>query len=179
MNHEASDIAAPVALMSPRDVVQDLYRVHRLALVRLGVLLLGDQGAAEDVVQDVFMAMWGKSLVPRDPALALAYLRRAVVNRSRSHVRRLVIARRKQPPPDVDGPTALERLELADEHREVIVALRKLPARQREVIVLRFYNELPVAEVADALGIHEGTVKSQAARGLAALRKLLAEGGAS
>lgn len=145
-----------------------LYRDHRVALVRLAVLLLGDQGAAEDVVQDVFA-----SVVRRGERVTVPYMRVAVVNRSRSALRSWIVRRRRVVPGDAAVPGPAERVELAAEHQEVMRAVARLPARQREVLVLRYYGELSVAEVAQTLGIREGTVKSTAARGLERLRGLL------
>lgn len=159
--------------VGPADSLQQLYREHRLGLVRLGVLLLGEQSLAEDVVQDVFTAMWRRQGLPNDVVAASAYLRKAVVNRCRSHIRRRMFARQKPPPLDPSGPSPADAVELADEHREVLVALGKLPGKQREVLILRYFSNLPVAEVAATLGITEGTVKSQSARALAKLRDLL------
>lgn len=174
MDDGADGVAAPLAVAGIS--LPELYREHRLALVRLGVLLLGDQAAAEDVVQDVFTGMWRTGNLPHAPSGALPYLRQAVVNRSRSHVRRLVLARRKPPPVDPDAPGPSEAFELSEEHRSVLAVLARLPRRQREVLVLRYYSDLSVAETAKALGINEGTVKSHTARGLAALRTGLEEG---
>lgn len=171
----AAEAGAPASLAVAGMSLPELYREHRLTLVRLGVLLLGDQAAAEDVVQDVFTGMWRTGTLPHTPVAALAYLRRAVVNRSRSHVRRLVLARRKPPPIDPDVPGPSEAFELSEEHRSVLTVLARLPRRQREVLVLRYYSNLSVSEAAKALGINEGTVKSHTARGLAALRTGLEE----
>ncbi|GAB3910472.1 SigE family RNA polymerase sigma factor [Kibdelosporangium lantanae] len=148
----------------------DLYRTHRLALVRLAVLLLGDQPTAEDVVQEVFIGLHRAGRTD----VSLAYLRVSVVNRSRSAIRRTITNRnRPLPPPSPPDATPSERYELAEEHREVLAALDQLPRRQREVLVLRYYSELTYAEVATTLGIHEGTAKSTAAKGLARLRTLM------
>ena len=153
-------------------LVAELYAAHRLSLVRLAVLLVDDLGAAEDVVQDVFTGLLnGKRL--RDPEAALGYLRVGVVNRARSALRRRRTARAYAPPEDVapDGPD--ERVVLDEEHRQVLAALHGLPARQREVLVLRYWSDLSEAEIAAALGISRGTVKSTASRALAALEKTL------
>lgn len=168
----------PLTQAAPVESLQELYRQHRLALVRLGVLLLGDQAAAEDVVQDVFAGMWRSGTAPNKPGGAPAYLRRAVVNRCRSQVRRHMLARRKPPPTDVPESGPSDVIELADEHREVLVALAKLPSGQREVLILRYFSDLSVTEAAASLGLSEGTVKSQSARGMDKLRKLLDEGSA-
>jgi RNA polymerase sigma factor (sigma-70 family) len=160
----------PVVLDRSDTSLTRLYREHRLSLVRIGVLLLGEQAAAEDAVQDVFA-----SLHRRRVDVTHAYLRAAVVYRCRSVVRRAVLWRRTRPPAELPEPPPGERLELAEEHRAVIAALARLPHRQREVLVLRYYSGMRVAEVAAALDVTEGTVKSSAARGLDRLRELLGE----
>lgn len=168
----ADEASAPPVVVDPEQSLPELYREHRLALVRLGVLLLGDQAAAEDIVQDVFASLWRRRAVPDRP---LCYLQRAVVNGCRGRIRRIMLARRKPPPVDRDGPTPVELVVLAEEHRAVLAALDRLPRRQREVLVLRYYSGLTIAAAAEAMGINEGTVKSTAARGLLALRHLLEE----
>jgi RNA polymerase sigma factor (sigma-70 family) len=72
-----------------------------------------------------------------------------------------------------DGASAEQGALLALEHRSVLDALRRLPERQREVLVLRYYGDLTEAEIADALKISRGAVKSHASRGMAALRTTL------
>ncbi|MGQ0837293.1 RNA polymerase sigma factor [Actinokineospora sp.] len=166
------EVAVRRAQARPADAsLAALYREHRLGLVRLAVLLIGEQAAAEDAVQDVFAVLWRRGFVPETPA----YLRTAVVNRCRSTIRRAVLARRRVAPEVVAGPAPGDRVELAEEHQEVLDAIDGLPRRQREVVVLRYYAELPVAEVARTLGIHEGTVKSTCARALSTLRHGLGE----
>jgi RNA polymerase sigma-70 factor (sigma-E family) len=155
------------------EAVVDLYRAHYAGLVRLSAMLVGDLGTAEEAVQDAFVAMHGSWNRLRDPDKALAYLRQAVVNRSRSKLRhRAVVAKYPQePPPDV--PSAEHYAIAAGDRAEVLAALRALPRRQRETLVLRYYSDLSEAQIADALGISPGAVKSHAFRGLAALRNLL------
>lgn len=150
-----------------------LYSAHRLSLVRLAVLLVDDLQSAEDVVQDAFAGFLGRTRALDDPDRALAYLRTSVVNGARSALRRRRTARAYVPPHEVqpEGPSG--RAELAEQHREVLAALDRLPARQREVLVLRYWSELSEAEIADALGISRGTVKSAASRGLDALEKIM------
>lgn len=151
-------------------LVGELYAAHRLSLVRLAVLLVDDTAAAEDVVHDVFAGLL-KTRSLRDPDAALGYLRRAVVNRSRSALRRRRTARAYSPPADV-GPAQPDDLAvLSEEHRAVLAALDTLPERQREVLVLRYWSDLSEAEIADAMGISRGTVKSTASRALAALEQ--------
>src|SRR3954466_6580816 len=137
-----------------------LYTAHYRSLVRIAALLLHDTAAAEDVVQDAFVAMHGSWRRLRDPDRALAYLRQSVVNRSRSALRHRSVEQRHAPAPMPDHASAehgaLEMLE----RDSVIRALHQLPRRQREVLVLRYYVDLSEAQIADAIGISRGAVKS-------------------
>jgi RNA polymerase sigma-70 factor (sigma-E family) len=150
-----------------------LYAAQWHAMVRLAVLLVDDRAAAEDVVQDAFVAMYRKP--PRDEAAAVGYLRTSVLNGARGVLRRRGVARKYLPGqfarPSSDGPDDL--LAAAAEHADVVAALRKLPNRQREVLVLRYWSHLSEAEIANTLGISVGTVKSTASRGLDALEATL------
>ncbi len=155
------------------EALERLYAAHWRQLVRLSVLLVRDVGTAEEVVQDAFIAVhrrWGRL---RDHDKALAYLRQAVVNQSRSTLRhRMVVARHVERGPDRGGE-APEADEAFARRAAVIEAMRALPQRQREVLALRYYLDLSEAEIADTLGISRGAVKSHASRGAAALRGLL------
>ena len=159
--------------------VERLYAAHWRSLVRLAVLLVRDTGTAEDVVQDAFIAMHGRWTKLRGPDRALAYLRQSVVNGSRSVLRHRKVVdrhtRRTAAMPPADEPGA--DLPVTDRARRAAVlhALAALPVRQREVLALRYYLDLSEAEIADALGISRGAVKSHASRGAAALRLLLAD----
>ncbi|QHC26340.1 RNA polymerase sigma factor [Streptomyces sp. GS7] len=158
----------------PPPTITDLYHAHRLAMVRLAVLLVDDRATAEDVVQDAFAALYkrhGEHLDEVDNALA--YLRTAVVNAARSVLRRRRTARGYTPPHEADAPSAEERIVLDEEHREVFAALGGLTARRREVLVLRYWGDLSEAEIATTLGISRGAVKSLASRALDALEKIL------
>jgi RNA polymerase sigma-70 factor (sigma-E family) len=152
------------------DAVTVLYLAHYRGLVRLAALLLDDPGAAEEVVQDAYVRMHGSWRRIRDPQAAVGYLRTTVLNLARSRLRHRQVARRHAPAPLPDAPSAeqgaLERLE----HRRVVAALHALPDRQRECLVLRYYADLSEAEIAAAMGISPGAVKSHASRGMAALR---------
>ncbi|GAB6986393.1 hypothetical protein JCM10369A_29170 [Nocardioides pyridinolyticus] len=155
------------------EALEQLYAAHWRQLVRLSVLLVRDQGTAEEVVQDAFVAVHGRWSRLRDPDKALAYLRQAVVNRSRSALRhRAVVARHAATvrPLDAADPTPD-----SDRRAAVLQAMRALPDRQREVLALRYYLDLSEADIADTLGISRGAVKSHASRGAAALRELLQE----
>lgn len=155
-----------------------IFRQHHADLVRLALLLLGDRACAEDVVQDVFTRLCaGRRKLARDSAVA--YVRTAVVNGCRSVQRRRALARRVALTRAVPWSDMQESAEhtaiLAEDRRQVLSALAALPRRRREVLVLRYYLDLPVREVAGILGISEGSVKSAAARGLAALARELGE----
>ena len=151
----------------------ELYAAHRVGLGAHGGPARGRAGAAEDVVQDAFAAFATRAGAMRDPGAALGYLRVSVVNGCRSALRRRRTARAYVPPHDVepDGPDA--RAVLSEEHREVLAALDQLAPRQREVVVLRYWSGMSEAEIASALGISRGTVKSTASRALTALEKIL------
>ena len=159
------------------DVVA-LYAAHRLALVRLAVLLVDDLPLAEDVVQDAFLALHRRQRSLTDPAAALGYLRTSVVNGSRSALRRRrtvrAHARRLRPVPEDASPADQGVLRAAAQD-EVLRAVLALPPRQREVLVLRYWSELSERQIAATLGISEGTVKSTASRGLDRLERLLTD----
>lgn len=165
-----SDIAAPVALVD----VPTLYEQHWRSLVRLAVLLVDDVASAEDVVQDAFIGLHRRSGELRDPNAALAYVRAAVVNLSRSVIRRRQTVRRHLRVAEPEAtPAADHDVLLRDEHRAALEAVRGLPPRQREVLVLRYWSGLSEREIAQTLGISQGSVKSSASRGLASVQRVL------
>ncbi|MFD7624822.1 RNA polymerase sigma factor [Streptomyces sp. NPDC059851] len=158
----------------PRPTVSELYHAHRLSMVRLAVLLVDDLATAEDVVQDAFTALYrrhGEDIAEVDNALG--YLRTAVVNTSRSVLRRRRTARAWTPPAVHDLPSAEEHVVLDEAHREVLAALARLTPRRRQVLVLRYWADLSEAEIAATLGISRGAVKSNASRALDALERIL------
>jgi RNA polymerase sigma-70 factor (sigma-E family) len=174
---EEGAVDQPVAVELEWDAaLVDLYRAQRLPLLRLAVLLTDDPATAEDVVQDAFLALQRRWHAV-DPAAAAGYLRTSVVNGVRTLYRRSRVARRHLhvAGPEDDVPSADLAVLLTEEHREVVEALRTLPRRQREVLVLRYWSELSEAEIAAALGVARGTVKSSASRGLASLQKHLGD----
>ena len=158
---------------APADVVAGLYQEHGLALVRTAMMLVGDKPTAEDVVQDAFIGLY--RAVPRLGNLdkALAYLRASVVNGCRSvhRARQRAFARPVQHAPAV---WSAESAALArEESRRAMQAVSRLPARAREVLALRYYLDLPDAEIAAALGISRSSVSSTASRALAVLAREL------
>ena len=150
-----------------------LYSAHYRSLVRLAALLLRDVATAEEVVQDSFVAMHGGWRRLRDNDKALSYLRQSVVNRSRSVLRHRVVVDRNAPKPPPDMPSAEQGAITLLERSAVVTALRTLPRRQREALVLRFYGDLSEAQIAATMGITKGAVKSHTARAMTALRSVL------
>ena len=153
--------------------VAALYRSHRLAMVRLALLLVDDLETAEDIVQDAFAGLHRRWATLASPDAAVGYLRTSVVNGSRSVLRKRRTVRDTAVPTDVEGGSPDSSLLLAEEHREVLAAIRRLPDRQREMIVLRYWSGLTEAEIAAALGISVGAVKSSTSRGRAAVAAAL------
>jgi RNA polymerase sigma-70 factor (sigma-E family) len=166
----------PADIAGRNEAIAGLYRAHRLNLLRLASFLVDDRAVAEELVQDAFAALYQRwsSLATR--SAAPAYLRITVVNGARSARRRQGIVRRhlRVAEPDATPPADFAML-LAEEHREVVTALRRLPRRQREVLVLRYWASLDEAEIAEMLGISRGTVKSTVSRALDALENTLKE----
>jgi RNA polymerase sigma-70 factor (sigma-E family) len=151
--------------------LDQLYREHYRSLVRLASILVDEVATCEELVQDAFVAVLRRSGGWADPDRAPAYLRSAVLNAARSHLRKQQVRRRwlrsvdaPATSPPADGQTLVDA-----ETQAMLAALRNLPDRQREVLVLRFYLDLTEAEIARTLGISTGSVKTHAHRGLAAL----------
>ncbi len=149
-----------------------VHRAHYRSLVRLASLLVDDVGTCEEIVQDAFVRVWQRTPALRDDERLPAYLRSAVLNGARSHLRHALVTRRHlQPAPDpADGPDAHG---LPGDVGQVLAALRALPDDQREVLALRYYLDLTEAEIAVTLGISAGSVKTHAHRGLATLAERL------
>jgi RNA polymerase sigma-70 factor (sigma-E family) len=150
-----------------------MYDSEYRSLVRMSAMLLGDVGSAEEVVQDSFIAVHAAWRGLRDLDKGVHYLRRAVMNRSRSVLRHRAVVDKHMPAPEPDMPSAEQTAIARLQRSAVVTALRSLPARQREALVLRFYLDLSEEQVAAAMQISQGAVKSHTARGKAALRSLL------
>ena len=160
-----------------RQPVSALFEAHALGLVRLAKVMLGDQSIAEDVVQDAFVGMYRRWASLQDREKALGYLRMSVLNGCRTaHRNRTRRERALLLTPDADAIASAEESALIGEaNREVLAALRALPARQREAVVLRHYLGLTEEEAARAMKITRGTVKSATSRGLSTLARILKE----
>jgi RNA polymerase sigma-70 factor (sigma-E family) len=169
-----SGAAAPSAAGPAADeAVTAMYQSHYAGLVRAAVLLVGDFATAEDVVQDCFIAMHRAWWRLRDTSKAAPYLRSAVINRSRSVLRHRAVVDR-HPPMPVPALASAEASALAAvERSSVLAALSTLPVRQREAVVLRYYADLSEAQIAAAMGISRGAVKSHVARAKDSLRAAL------
>ncbi len=164
---------AASAAWDAAEVVTEIYTGHYNQLVRLAVLLVHDVQTAEEVVQDAFEAMHLAWRRLRDSEKALSYLRQTVVNRSRSVLRHRKVVDMHAPKPAPDEPSAEHAALALLERSAVAEALRSLPLRQREAIVLRYYADFSEADIAAAMGISRGAVKSHTARAMAALKSIL------
>jgi RNA polymerase sigma-70 factor (sigma-E family) len=153
--------------------IDALYRAHAAEALRLGYLLTGDRGLAEDLVQDAFVKVLGRFHDLRNRDAFWWYLRRTIVNLSTSYFRRRGVERAwfARQRPDEAAPTPHD---LAERDR-LRTALMTLRPEQRAAIVLRFYEDLSEADTAEALGMPLGTVKSTVSRGIERLRGELAE----
>jgi RNA polymerase sigma-70 factor (sigma-E family) len=155
--------------------VTALYQAHAVGLIRLAIVMLGDRAAAEDVVQDAFFGLYRHWTRLDDQANALTYVRSAVLNRCRNALRDRGRAGRLELTPEA-GESAEAAVLIGEEHQQVLAAVRALPERQREALVLRFYLDMSEEEAARAMGITRGTVKSATSRAVAALGRMLKEG---
>jgi RNA polymerase sigma-70 factor (sigma-E family) len=158
--------------------VTALYQAHALGLVRLAVIMVGDQGCAEDVVQDAFFGLYRNWDSLANPSSALAYVRSSVLNGCRTLLRRRSHGAGLADASAPDGPS-IESAEawvlLGEEHREVLAAIRRLPDRQREALLLRYYFDMTADQAAQAMGVTRGTVKSATSRAVAAVARMLRE----
>ena len=150
--------------------VSGLFRARYPEMVRLAGLLGADD--PEDIAQEAFARLIRKAGSLRDPAAALAYVRSTVCHLVRNRHRHLRTARLRTPSGQ-DEASSEHVVMIREDHRELLAALASLPARQREAIVLRYWLDLPEREIAAAMGVSTGTVKSHVSRGLDALGEAL------
>jgi RNA polymerase sigma-70 factor (sigma-E family) len=156
--------------------VTALYLTHYRPMVRIAALLVQDLPTAEEIVQDSFVAVHAAWRRLPDADHALSYLRRTVVDRSRAALRQHVAVDKLAPglAPDLPSSPGEETIEV--ERSAFISALWTLPPRQREVVVLRYFADLPETQVASATGISAGAVRAHAARAMSSLRAELRKG---
>ncbi len=149
----------------------ELFAAQYQSLVRLAGLLGADD--PEDIVQEAFARLHSRRL--RDDGAAMAYLRATVCNLTRNRLRHLRLIRLRRPDPPEPVRSSEQAVLVCEEHRELLAAVDRLPRRQREALVLRYWLDLSEREIADAMGVSPGSVKTHASRGLAALGRALKE----
>jgi RNA polymerase sigma factor (sigma-70 family) len=148
--------------------VSALYAEHALGLVRLAVIMLGDQASAEDVVHDAFLALYRRRDRRADPATALPSLRPAVLDGCRAVLRRRDQGRHLLDGPERPGPDDASFL-LTERQARILAAIRRLPDQQREAVVLRYHLDLDEGQAAEAMRASRGTVAAATSGGVAAL----------
>jgi RNA polymerase sigma-70 factor (sigma-E family) len=170
-----------IPLSSGRDLAADLlamlHREHYSSLLRLATLILGDVALSEELVQDAFVKLQLRWRGLRQIDRAPAYLRSAVLNGARSQLRRRGVRERHAQVRTVAAASVTPESSALGcaEHERMVAALRRLPHRQREALALRYYLDLSEAEIAAAMGVSPGSVKTHLHRGLAALARELGE----
>lgn len=164
--------AGQVTAEGPTPAIGELFARHRLELLALATLL-GADDEAEDVVSEAFCRLQSHWSDLRDSAAARAWLRTVVCNLARARLRRLRVVRRQRAYGATDAPPADALALLREDQREVLDAVRQLPARQREALVLRYWLDLDQAGVAATMGISAGAVKSHTSRGMTTLARHL------
>ena len=169
-----TDTAAPPALDVDR-FVADMFRAEGMSLVRLARLFVDDRNAAEDLVQEAFIRLARSAHRIQDRSKAAAYLRSIVLNLARDNNRRGLVSLRHHLPQDQRAASTEDEIELEEDKQQVIDALRELPHRQRTALVLRYYEELGIDEIAAAMGISRNSVKTHLNRGLTALEQRLGD----
>jgi RNA polymerase sigma-70 factor (sigma-E family) len=173
----------PVRLQPTRPdanhAVTALYLAHYRPLVRLAALLLQDLATAEEIVQDAFVAVHAAWHRLPDADHAVHHLRRSVIDRSRWALRDRAVADKLAPataPATSGAPGASREAGIELERSAFVSALWTLPARQREVVVLRYFADLPETQIASVTGISEATVRSHTTQALSSLRAELGRG---
>ena len=156
-------------------LVAALFAAEASRLVSLARFFVEDRTAAEDLVQEAFIRLSRSAHRIRDPERAAAYLRSIVINLARDHNRRGLVSMRHRPPAQPDPRSAEDHVTVREDVAEVVGALRDLPRRQRDCVVLRYYLDLPVDEIAATLGLSRNSVKTHLTRGLRNLSAQLGE----
>ncbi|GAA1682439.1 RNA polymerase sigma factor [Kribbella sp. NPDC056951] len=156
-------------------LVVTLFRAEGARLTQLARWFVDDRTAAEDLVQEAFLRLARNQHRINDQDRAAAYLRSIVINLARDHNRRGLVSLRHRPPAEVDERSAEDLAAEDESRREVIEALRDLPRRQRDCVVLRYYLELSIDAISKTLGLSPNSVKTHLRRGLHSLKTHLEE----
>ena len=168
-----SEVARTVLPRDRSSAVTALFEEHYASLVRMARLLVDDRETAEDVVMDAFTSLYRRWTAIRDPAEAHRYVRSCVLNGARSQLRRRRLRRRHESRSS-QQEAARNGHETNEADRSTMTQLlARLPYRQRQVLVLRYFVDLTEAQIAYELGVSPGSVKTHASRGLAALARAL------
>lgn len=165
--------AVHVSAPSVDALVASLFRDEASRLVSLARFFTDDQTAAEDLVQEAFIRLARSGHRIQEPGSAAAYLRSIVINLARDHNRRGLVSLRHRPPASSAEPSAESQAARRESRNEVVQALRGLPTRQRECLALRYYLEMSVEDIAQALGVSANSVKTHLKRGLKSLASML------
>ena len=169
-------LPVPAAVTTDVDrLLVDLFEREGRSLVRLARLFVDDRNAAEDLVQEAFIRLARSASRIKDDAKAAAYLRSIVLNLARDHNRRGLVSLRHRLPLDDERAQEVDELVLRDDQRQILEALRDLPHRQRDCLVLRYYQELGIDDIAATLAISRNSVKTHLQRGLAAMESRLSD----
>ena len=156
-------------------LVVRLFEQEGRSLVRLVRLFVDDRNAAEDLVQEGFIRLARNAHRIKDDAKAASYLRSIVLNLARDNNRRGLVSLRHHLPTDDRRASTEDVIVLRDDQQKVIDALRDLPHRQRDCLVLRYYQELGIEDVAATLGISPNSVKTHLKRAMVAMERRLAD----
>lgn len=167
----------PGRFTAPREgdreaAISRLFHRHYAQLVRLAIRA-GAGNEAEDIVEDAFCVLHRRWQTLRDSAAAPAFLRAVVCNLARMHLRHEHVVRRRRDDAQVSVDSAEAMAERRADRLAVLAALRRLPGRQREALVLRYWLGLGETSVAHTMGISRGAVKAHTARGMAGMRRAL------
>jgi RNA polymerase sigma factor (sigma-70 family) len=154
-------------------LIARLFREEGTNLVRLARFFVDDRTAAEDLVQEAFIRLSRSVHRVSAEGKVAAYLRSIVLNLARDHNRRGLVSLRHQLPSDPTPPSVEEEWAIREDQRRVIEALRGLPRRQRDCLVLRYYLEEGIPDIATTLGLSVNSVKTHLQRGLGALERKL------
>ena len=158
---------------SADEAIAALFQEHARSLVRLARLFADDRNAAEDLVQEAFIRLRRSFHRIEKPGADVAYLRSIVLNLARDHNRRGLMSLRHRMPEEESRLSAEDRIVVGEDQQQVIDALQALPLRQRDCLVLRYYMDLSIPDIASTLGISVNSVKTHLQRGMAVLEARL------